>query len=360
LMELMDEQGTFVGQENHEAPGGLQVSTFQVGKYIRDDYALPISPATPPGEYRLMAYAFPYRQPDQRLPILQDGSISGLTHELARITVSRPAQAATLESLAISHPLSATLAPGLVLVGYDLPSTQLGSGDRLPLVLYWQSSAPLSPNQAFEVWVSGTPLAAQPLVRGFDTRQWQPGDVWRGTHTLWLPPSLPEGEHVLSLRIVAGQPVALGVITIRSPQRVMTQPQAAHTTDISPTSFGSVAQLVGYDAPTTVAPGGSLSLRLVWRALGEGEASYKVFVHVLAADGALVASHDALPAAWSRPTNTWLRNEYIADEHTISLPASLPSGTYTLSVGLYNERTGDRLALPDGNTRATLGLVDVK
>ena len=357
--QLVSDQGDLVGQENHEAPAGLQFLSFEVGKYSRDDYALQVLPATPPGSYRLLAHVFPYRQPDQRLSIIQDGSIRGVTYELARVTVERPAQPATPKLLAISHAISATLVPGLVLAGYDLPNTQAASGDRLPLVLYWQAGAPLAPNQTFQMLVDDVPLAAQPLVIGFDTQHWQPGDVWRGNHTVWLPPSLAAGEHTLALRIASGPPVTLGQIKMSVPKREMTQPATTKVITQSRLAFGNVAQLVGFDLPVTATPAQPLTLRLVWRALGEGETSYKVFVHLLAADGALVASNDAIPAAWTRPTNTWLRNEFIADDHAITLPANLPNGTYTVSAGLYNDLNGERLTLSDGNTRATLGVVQI-
>ena len=315
-------------------------------------------PATPPGSYRLLAYVFPYREPDKRLSIYQDGSIRGVTYELARVAVTRPAVISPTSALAMMHSISATAAPGLTLAGYDLPSVEAHSGDRLPLVLYWQSNAPLAPKQLFEVLIDDQTISSQPLVPGYDTDQWQPGDVWRATHSLWIPPALSGGEHSLALRTVPnGDAIALGKIKISLPDRQMNPPATRTKTNFS---FGSVAQLSGFDAPATSAAGQPLPVRLVWRAMSESETSYKAFVHVLAADGSLVASNDAIPAAWSRPTNTWLRHEYVVDEHTLNLPANLPPARYTVMVGLYDDLTGERLKLPDGNTTAVLGAFDVK
>ena len=68
----------------------------------------------------------------------------------------------------------------------------------------------------------------------------------------------------------------------------------------------------------------SLTVTLVWQALGEIETSYRVFVHLVDDRGEIVAQADGEPAQWARPTTGWAPQEFIVDEHILALPASLP------------------------------------
>jgi hypothetical protein len=103
------------------------------------------------------------------------------------------------------------------------------------------------------------------------------------------------------------------------------------------------------------APAGSvrrLGVYLNWRTQSHLDASLKVFVHLLDAQGRLVAQDDSLPALWTYPTNDWQPGQVIVDFHQFPLDASLPSGEYTLQVGLYDEESGRRVSRVDasGNT----------
>jgi hypothetical protein len=71
------------------------------------------------------------------------------------------------------------------------------------------------------------------------------------------------------------------------------------------------------------------------------------FVHLLNADGEIVAQRDHIPADGTRPTTGWLPGEIVADSYRLPLP---PGGPYTLAVGLYDAasgmRIGERVILP--------------
>src|SRR5262249_35186416 len=75
-----------------------------------------------------------------------------------------------------------------------------------------------------------------------------------------------------------------------------------------------------------------------------------VFVHVRDAAGELYSQRDAPPGNGFRPTTSWLAGEYVVDEYTLDLP----EGGYSLAVGLYDQRTGERLALPRGADQVAL------
>ena len=94
--------------------------------------------------------------------------------------------------------------------------------------------------------------------------------------------------------------------------------------------------------------GGSLDVMLHWEALGAAQQDYSVFVHLLDANGHLAAQNDGYPRDGLRPTTNWQTGEMIVDIRRISLPADLPEGKYTLVIGWYDWRTGDRLSVIDG------------
>jgi hypothetical protein len=94
-------------------------------------------------------------------------------------------------------------------------------------------------------------------------------------------------------------------------------------------------------------PAGSsrrVAVYLNWRAESRLDVSHKVFVHVLNAEGRLVAQNDGIPALWTYPTSEWKAGEAIVDFHQFEMDASLPPGNYTLQTGLYDPESGARLA----------------
>ena len=42
-----------------------------------------------------------------------------------------------------------------------------------------------------------------------------------------------------------------------------------------------------------------------------------------------------MPAAWERPTTTWMPGEIIEDGHTLTVSPDAPPGIYEIYVGLY-------------------------
>ena len=130
--------------------------------------------------------------------------------------------------------------------------------------------------------------------------------------------------------------------------------------------LGEHVELKGYTLSSTeVSPCDTLSVSLFWRSDGLVRADNHVFVHILDEDGDLVAQHDGVPASRGRPTWGWQEDEIVRDEHRISLPADLPGGTYTVSVGMYDYGTKARLTARQadgkelGGGRITLSEIEV-
>jgi hypothetical protein len=99
-------------------------------------------------------------------------------------------------------------------------------------------------------------------------------------------------------------------------------------------------------------------VQLIWSSSAEMEQSYKVFVHLYAMDGTLVAQHDSVPVNELRPTWSWKPGEQIMDNHGLLVPAEA-SEALRLVVGLYDPDTGTRLTLHDGSDHAEIGMVQL-
>jgi hypothetical protein len=95
-------------------------------------------------------------------------------------------------------------------------------------------------------------------------------------------------------------------------------------------------------------------LILYWRALGLMDTPYTVFVHLLDANGNLLASADAEPGNGEFPTTGWIENEYITDTRVFPSVAEIPPGEYHIAIGWYDATTGVRLKIPDGKDKIVL------
>jgi hypothetical protein len=111
--------------------------------------------------------------------------------------------------------------------------------------------------------------------------------------------------------------------------------------------FGEQIALIGYDTSAKTAQAGdTLNLTLYWQAERPLDINYQNFVHILSADGVLVAQSDHLnPGEF--PTRRWSTDKYVRDTHTIVLPTDLAAGEYIVKTGLWVQDEGWRLPLLD-------------
>lgn len=119
--------------------------------------------------------------------------------------------------------------------------------------------------------------------------------------------------------------------------------------EMSGAHFGDCIELTGIDLPgQEFRPGDVVPLTLFWRAYQPVAGNFKVFVHLLNAEGRLVAQRDSEPVGGQRPTATWQVGESVTDRYGVLLPDGLPAGRYRLIVGLYLPPGGDRLPVTVG------------
>ncbi len=124
--------------------------------------------------------------------------------------------------------------------------------------------------------------------------------------------------------------------------------------------FGEHVTLMRHDrSAQRLQPGDWLLLQLVWRADAALPTRYKVFLHLLDAQGRLVAQHDSEPGGGLAPTTAWTPGATILDRRALVLPDQLPQGSYTLIVGLYTgDDPGQRLRVGDAD-HLVLGTLEI-
>jgi hypothetical protein len=119
----------------------------------------------------------------------------------------------------------------------------------------------------------------------------------------------------------------------------------------SSVQLGDHIDLLGYALSSSqVTAGDTLTVTLFWQSDGRIVEDYHVFVHLLSADGNMVAQQDGVPVRGARPTWSWWDAEVLQDEHVLAINTDLPTDTLTISVGMYDYQTETRLPAitPDG------------
>jgi len=115
-------------------------------------------------------------------------------------------------------------------------------------------------------------------------------------------------------------------------------------------AFGDAITLTEADSHTdTFQAGDVVQIRLVWETSEQLDVRYKVFVQLLNGSGALVAQRDSEPVGGLGLTVNWEDNTPIVDLHALALPSDLPSGDYTIIIGLY-DINNPSMRLPVGDS----------
>jgi hypothetical protein len=110
-------------------------------------------------------------------------------------------------------------------------------------------------------------------------------------------------------------------------------------------SLGQALRLRGYSLRAFATdPGGKLGVTLYWQVLAPIADRYHGFVHLLEPDGDMIAQQDQLAWGEHYPSTAWQVGETIVDRYALAVPDDAVSGSYMLSVGLYDGKTHERLA----------------
>jgi 4-amino-4-deoxy-L-arabinose transferase-like glycosyltransferase len=185
-----------------------------------------------------------------------------------------------------------------------------------------------------------------------------------------ITPEYPTLGHVLDLALSTGQPAYLikempGIdvkVDVEAAGRLwrVLGPAAAEAPAHSGNAqLGDAIVLVGYDrSPHSPRPGETMQVSLYWQALRPLDTEYHSFIHLLNAEGHVVAQIDHQPGGVYYPTTLWQPGERLRDDHLLTIPADAPEGVYSLLAGMY-ALSGDGTLLPLGEP-AVIGQVGIK
>jgi len=121
--------------------------------------------------------------------------------------------------------------------------------------------------------------------------------------------------------------------------------------------FGELFKLRDALPPTQAHVGERLPIDLWWSVLKQPTLDYSVGVFIIDNAGAVRVDHNGSPS--DKPTTQWTVDDVYFDRHTLTIPADLPAGHYSLVVKVY--WYGDNQALPvDGQPYATIGEIEVQ
>ena len=315
-------------------------------KAVRDVQGFFIPPDAPPGNYTLEITALE-RNSQNAVTLIDD------TNRVTRAFNVLASKSAAQTLLQIPHPLAASIGATKFL-GYDVSSdgrtsvSEPRGGDVLEFSTWWQAIA--RADDTFEIKLRDANEVETVLYQGAlfpNARgEWNSAQIVRARQAITIPPQAAAGyaRLLLALNGQALPPlrIALQESTRRFRAPIVQRPLL--------TLVGDTIQLLGYKLDRTqYRAGENLSLTLYWSANQTPPASYKVFVHLLDANGVLRAQRDSIPQNGALPTNRWFAGEYISDEYVLNLPNDLAAGEYRIVLGMYDEASGARVPLTDAN-----------
>lgn len=125
-----------------------------------------------------------------------------------------------------------------------------------------------------------------------------------------------------------------------TPTRVVTATHAARV------NLAGQVTLTGYDLGTSsVAPGDILPVTLFWQATAPISQPLKVFIHLLDAQGNILAQRDGEPGGGNQPRIEWPTGDRVVDRQGVLIPLGTPPVAAQVVAGLYRADTGQRLAI---------------
>jgi hypothetical protein len=364
---IVDDNGETWSPKTLERPRDYQdypaTNTWPADAYVVDSFELPVNPGTPPGQYQIFAEAFERGSLlplSAQAPALRPRARPWAAY-LGPLEVTRAARTFSADELGIYNlHVDQLVEPEITLLGANRDRDEALSGETVLLTLFWQARQKPTTAQFTTIELvdeGGATLARQafPLGGGrYPAAQWQAGEQIVDLDRMRVPPGADAGRYRWRVSIGNGRPIELGELRVTAPDRSFERPPIAQPVN---QVLGERVTLLGQEAGCT-RQDRECRVKLWWRAEANLPESYKVFVHLLDANGVPRAQADVIPANGARPTWSWLPPEIIADEIVLKVPADLPAGQYRLTAGLYDELSGERLTLPDGTDSVELAKID--
>ena len=363
-LRLSDDAGRVWAAEDYTPGDGFTpTESWQTGASQIDRRGLLLPADLPPGDYRVTLRLY---DPETGEAVTTEADPDVTLAQLTIIPATRPVDPTALE---INHRVENGSQGPLQLLGVAAAPEPLRSGQTGELSVWWQAAD--VPMDAYQVEITlegpnGVIVADGLHTLSASAASWLPGQIVRERYPLTADAAAASGEYRLRLALrdeagaTLGQPSEAGRLAVEARSHAYWLPRMEQPVDVT---FGDAIMLRGYDLTPPAEPDDPIVLTLYWQAKDRMTAPYKVFVHLLDADGNLVAQSDAIPAGGAAPTESWLAREVVVDPHELRAPGP---GDYQLFVGLYDPISGARLpamsagGVPIPNDAAPLTTVTVR
>lgn len=337
-LRLYEAAGRLVAaRDTQPGYGFFPTSVWPVNELVSDRLSLELPAGTPPGEeYRLelVLYKVADLQPigvarieDVSLPLFD--RVGGLSPE---------------------HVFSG----GLSLLKVEPLQVSWPQGEPIVIQLGWGALAPV--RRDFELVLGlkddrGRSVYQQPvpILDAVPSSRWPAGAFIQKRYSLELPDDLPLGLYHLTLGVrEVGQAQVLGdeftwkgEIQIERVQRNFAVPEMEYASGVD---FGGNIELLGFDVDRQDA---LWLVSLHWRARREMEMNYSFFVHLFdPSTERILAQWDGVPRQY--PTSRWAQGEVVSAQIALATKG-IETGRYRLATGIYDPRTGVRLAAQGEN-----------
>ncbi len=279
------------------------------------------------------------------------------------------------------QPVSAQFGDWLELEGAALSVGPLEAGWGIAAVdLAWQLSKQPADDYAVglrmvsptgQVWArrdAGAVGGLEPFT------EWPEGETGIDRHGLLVPAGTPPGEYTLTLRVYrsqdldvlpvvfgggSGSELPLGSVRVTRPEMWPPVQALAFERPLQD-DFDDRLRLLGANVSDDAAflPGESVHVQLFWQALADPARDYFPRLRLLDAQGVVLTELAEKPVAGTYPTAWWRTGELVRDPHVLPIPATVPPGSYRLTVGLMRA-DGSEAMVTGGDGDLGLGLIRV-
>lgn len=351
IIRMRDSRGLVIAESSSFQPGDLATSNWTSGRYIEDVIAFEIPVFTPPT--LTGAYSFDVALYDtnslENLSVMNDiGNPVGVSYGLSSIRIDHRNRNLSDERLR-DYDTTSLVHLGL----YDkdevfaFPSS-VTVGDELVFDLTWhiqtrQSS--IDENRFFTlVWIDRRTdkeyeSDQQALAVDYPFGYWNAQEVIEGHYRVFVPADLPGGGYQLGVqlydeeKLTIGAPIMLDqAMYVNIPDRVLAEPGYDYPFSVR---WVHGIELQGYDLTSAG------EVRLIWKTSQQIKQNLRMFVQIVDADDLMLGIWDGVPVDWTRPTTSWIPEEFVTTEHQFDLPA----GVYRVRVGWYDPITGDNVTV---------------
>jgi hypothetical protein len=285
----------------------------------------------------------------------------------------RPAYAAppklapgTVKAELGSQTIDVSFGDKMMLVACKLSDSRLVPGRAVRVDLYWRTLAPMDRDYSIYLQLydgAGKVVAREDTYPGggaYATSQLKPGDEIHDYYTLLLSDDAAPGDGHLDVGLYEfpsldrlqpfdGAHRALPSPNVASFRVFAPAPAPSGTATPAALTYANTIELAGYRLDSAEVPaGGSLSGGLYWRATGQPDRDYTIFVHLAQSGSPPVAQADAQPQFGAFPTALWRRGDEVYHGFALDMKPDTPPGEYSLLVGLYDQPSGRRLEVTPG------------